>query len=136
MEIWRIMVDFGLVILVWMTQLIVYPGFTFYAAEDLRRWHGGYTTRITVIVVPLMFAQVGIVGYQLFVGFNWINLLAALLVVAVWLHTFLWAVPLHNKIGAGDQINFNAHQLVRANWLRTWIWSSIWVLGVMDYLIG
>ena len=52
-----LLVDIGLVVLIWMVQLIVYPSFTFYSKENLVNWHQKYTARIAVIVIPLMFLQ-------------------------------------------------------------------------------
>ena len=49
--------DFGLLVLIWMVQLVVYPGFKYYQRERLLEWHARYTSRISYIVGPLMLGQ-------------------------------------------------------------------------------
>ncbi len=56
----RLLLDFGLVVLIWIIQRIVYPGFLHYSTENLVVWHRQYTSRFSAIVIPLMLAQLGI----------------------------------------------------------------------------
>lgn len=133
MEIWRLMVDFGLVILVWMTQLIVYPSFTYFEEVALGRWHQKYTSNITFIVAPLMFAQVGIITWQLFTDLHWFHLTSAVLVALVWVNTFFFAVPKHEQITRKNVIRENSVGLAKVNWYRTALWTVIWLLGLADY---
>ena len=63
----RHIVDFGLVVLIWLVQLIIYPSFSYTAKDELQTWHQRYVARITVVVGPLMLLQVLIVSMQVFV---------------------------------------------------------------------
>ena len=128
---WKLIVDFGLVILIWMTQLVVYPSFTHYAANDLIGWHGRYTTAISIIVMPLMLLQVGLHGWQLINDFSWIGLGAVVLIGLAWANTFFFAVPLHNQIAAERNVLEAAASLVRVNWFRTVVWSLVFLLGLL-----
>ena len=56
-EITRLLLDFGLCILIWMVQLIVYPSFLFFSDNNLFTWHKTYTKAIALIVMPLMLGQ-------------------------------------------------------------------------------
>ncbi|MEO1009857.1 MAG: hypothetical protein AAFX53_01035 [Bacteroidota bacterium] len=56
-EILRLLCDFGLVVLIWSVQLIIYPSFQFYNPIELLLWHGIYVHRITYVVLPLMVGQ-------------------------------------------------------------------------------
>ena len=60
-EITRLLLDFGLCILIWMVQLVVYPSFLFFSFNNLFTWHKTYTKAIALIVIPLMLGQLGIV---------------------------------------------------------------------------
>lgn len=133
MELWRIMVDFGLVILIWMTQIIVYPSFAYFGESGLEKWHQKYTLNITLIVAPLMFAQVGIIVWQLFTVFHWLHLISAVLVAFIWVNTFFFAVPRHEQITRKNKIDLNTAALVRVNWFRTALWSVVWIIGLIDY---
>ncbi len=130
----KLLIDFGLVVLIWMTQLIVYPGFTYYSELELASWHAKYTTAISVIVMPLMLLQVGIHGLQLILDFNPAKLLASVLIVLVWVNTFFFAVPLHNQIGVGLEVLAAAHDLVKINWYRAILWTLVFFIGVYDFL--
>jgi len=122
-------VDFGLVILIWMVQLIIYPSFLYYREEALLEWHEKYTHAITVIVMPLMLAQVIFHALDLYEGLSWINGIAAVLILLIWINTFLFAVPLHSRISNGMQPMEAAEKLVQINWFRTIGWSVVCLLG-------
>lgn len=133
MQIFKLLVDFGLVILIWITQLIVYPGFGYYTAEGLHQWHSKYTAAISIIVAPLMLAQVALHVWNAFQNqgiINWINIF---FIILIWINTFGFAVPLHNQIGAGEGVLESVHRLVSINWYRTVLWSVIFGLSLYQY---
>ncbi|WP_421765027.1 hypothetical protein [Ekhidna sp.] len=130
----KLIIDFGLVILIWMTQLVVYPSFTYFAENDLFRWHSKYTTAVSIIVMPLMLGQLGIHGYSLYNEFSWLKSIALLLIVLTWINTFFFAVPLHNNIGEGKEVLTAAKSLVNVNWYRTVLWTGIFLLSLYEYL--
>ena len=125
------LVDFGLVILIWMTQLIVYPSFTYYSESELVTWHSKYTTAISLIVMPLMLGQVVLHGLGLLNDFSWLRLVAAVLIALAWVNTFFYAVPLHNKISANVDVLNAADQLVKINWYRTALWTLIFLISLL-----
>ncbi len=125
----RTMVDFGLVVLIWLVQLIIYPSFMHSESATFQDWHQTYSLRISLVVIPLMFAQVGLVGVQLLNAPNWAVYTSAVLVFLVWVSTFAQAVPLHNLISAGQIQTDTLPLLVARNWVRTVLWSIIFFLG-------
>ena len=38
-DIARVIIDFGAVVLIWMVQLVVYPSFTYFQKKELMDWH-------------------------------------------------------------------------------------------------
>ncbi|MGB3464448.1 MAG: hypothetical protein WBA74_04230 [Cyclobacteriaceae bacterium] len=124
-------INFGLVVLTWMVQLVVYPSFLYYSENDLQKWHQVYTSAISYVVIPLMFAQLFTTGYLVFHQAGILNLIIFGLVVLVWIVTFALAVPAHNKIASGTDVYTEAANLVRINWYRTVIWSVIFLLGLL-----
>lgn len=125
----RMLIDFGLVVLIWMVQLIIYPGFSFYENSDLLKWHKKYTPRITVLVAPLMFIQMGIAIYLSVFEFSFLNLSYALLVFSTWISTFIYFVPLHQKIEANQDIKMSVMNLSKGNWVRTFLWTITFIYG-------
>ena len=123
-----LIVNSGLVVLIWMVQLIVYPSFLFYNKENLVKWHNIYTKRIALIVVPLMLIQLVLSILNTIVSFSIINLTIALLVLFLWVFTFTSFAPVHFKISENRFQQTQLQQLVNRNWIRTIIWSFI--LGI------
>ncbi len=131
---WKLLVDFGTVVLIWMTQLVVYPSFSFFSNENLLSWHAKYTGAVSIVVMPLMLTQALLHGWGLVDDFSYLRLIAALLVLLVWVNTFFYAVPLHNQIAEDQNIQEAAKQLVSVNWWRTGLWSLVFLLGLFESL--
>jgi len=124
----RGLVDFGLFILIWLVQLIIYPSFAFCAPEHFSRWHYRYTGLISLFVAPLMFSESGIYLWQAVVWRRWHDVLGVGLVLVIWAATLLLSVPCHDRL---QQSGFDLaviRRLVRTNWVRTCSWSLL--LGI------
>ena len=133
MSIARIAVDFGLVVLIWLVQLIIYPGFRYYNPAELAIWHPKYSNLITLVVGPLILAQVGLVGWDVLNRFSWLTVASAILVGLMWASTAFQAIPMHNIITASDTSPETLARLVNVNWVRTVGWTVIFGLGVWQH---
>ena len=132
-ELFRVIVDFGLVILIWMVQLIIYPGFIFYQQNDLAKWHSVYAGKITILVAPLMFAQTGLIGYQVVNELSVFTVSSAFILAALGLLTFFEAVPLHQKIDEQIDVKSTCEKLVQINKKRTALWTILFFISLADY---
>ena len=124
-EITRLVLDVGLLVLIWMIQLIVYPSFLFYTAKELIAWHKMYTKAIALIVIPLMLGQLGITIYQVFLVQNTYTLTSIVLVVFLWGITLLKFAPMHQQISEGNTHVQLLKKLVQINWIRALIWTIL-----------
>ena len=124
-EITRLILDVGLLVLIWMIQLIVYPSFLFYTAKELIAWHKMYTKAIALIVIPLMLGQLGIAIYQVFLVQNTYTLTSIILVVFLWGITLLKFAPMHQQISEGNTHVQLLKKLVQINWIRALIWTIL-----------
>ncbi len=130
------LVNFGLVVLIWLVQIVIYPAFAAIDAAEFRTWHARYTTRVTWIVAPLMFLQLGLLtaraGGALLGYFPEASLplaVAALLLAGgCWAATFFVSVPLHNALAAQGRNAALIARLVQTNWIRTGLWSALFLL--------
>lgn len=133
----RLLTDFGLVVLIWVVQLVIYPGLCYYKNEDLGNWHKIYTGRIGIIVGPLMVAQLGIVIWQFIRDQNFYTWSSLGIVLVIWMLTFLIFVPLHNAIAPDKPCEEITTSLVKKNWWRTFLWSVLFLgslgLKISDY---
>jgi len=132
-EITRLVLDVGLLVLIWMIQLIVYPSFLFYTAKELIAWHKMYTKAIALIVIPLMLGQLGIIIYQVFLVQNTYTLTSIVLVVFLWGITLLKFAPMHQQISKGNTQIHLLKTLVQMNWIRTIIWTLLFVLSTYRF---
>ena len=129
----RLMVDFGLVVLVWLVQLIVYPSFNYYKTENLITWHRKYTPLMGYIVGPLMLLQLGLTIYQAIHLINSIILLNLLIIGIIWMSTFFQFIPIHNSISKGHVSKEMLVSLVKKNWLRTILWTFLLILNIISF---
>jgi len=131
----RLLVDFGLLVLIWMIQLIVYPSFLFYKKEHLFVWHKKYTLLISYIVAPLMLVQLAIAIFLIITNTNIYNTIALFIIAILWISTFLQFVPIHHRISRNNFNKEQLHTLVHRNWIRTIFWSLLFVVDFSCYLI-
>ena len=112
-----------LFVLIWLVQLIIYPGFIRIPAQDFIGYHRWYAKRIAMIVGPLMLAEV-----FLLIGWWWAGAdrsaayVATLAIFIIWLSTFRLQVPIHKRLQNGKDKDL-IRQLVVTNWVRTSAWS-------------
>jgi len=131
----RLLFDAGLLVLVWMVQLVVYPSFSFYNKDNLKRWHDKYKAQVTIIVLPLMLGQLATAGAQLWNEVTWYTVTSAVIVFLLWLSTFAKFVPLHNQITNGDYGEQTLQDLVRYNWGRTILWTGLFLISMGKVLL-
>lgn len=127
----RHLVDFGMVVLIWLVQLIIYPSFLVIRKELLVQWHESYVRLMARIVGPLMIIQLVVVSIQTLTNSTATRVIALILVLTCWASSFLLSIPCHKRIGDGDTGNANLELLVRSNWPRSILWTAVFVLGFM-----
>ena len=128
---WVLLVDGLMAGVILSVQLLVYPAFLYFSDAELVRWHHRYTPNVTLLVAPLMIIQLlgGLV--RAYVQPGTYPVIYALLVLLLWVLTFVLFVPLHRRIDAGKATEDNLRKLVRLNWSRTFLWillftSHLW----------
>ena len=95
-------ISWGLLILIWLVQLIIYPGFHRITREAFAAYHGWYVIRISSVVLPLMLAELILtVGWIRSDDYSLVSVLTGVLVLIVWFSTFVLQVPIHNQLKAG-----------------------------------
>ena len=131
----RVAFDFGMLVLIWLVQLIIYPSFEFCDKETFTFWHEKYTGLITVVVLPLMLGQLALTGYQLTQDRSWSTIACIALIAVCWIVTFTLSVPAHNQLQTvGNEIEV-VRWLVLTNWLRTIAWTAISILSIGHFIM-
>ncbi|WP_231565537.1 hypothetical protein [Psychroserpens sp. Hel_I_66] len=132
LELARLLLDFGLVVLIWMVQLLIYPSFKYYSTTSLLKWHSRYTFNMALIVIPFMFGQLIIYTVQVFQEQSFFYVFGMIVVILLWLSTFLQFVPLHQAITNNKFSSNTLSQLVVRNWIRTALWSVLFIWSLVD----
>lgn len=114
----------GLVGLIWVVQLVLYPAFAKVPPAAFPAYHAEHTRAITWVVAPLMILEVATAALLLARGFRPPWFLASLVPLAVnWASTAFVQVPLHGRLARG--LDAAAHRrLVGTNWVRTAAWTA------------
>jgi DMSO reductase anchor subunit len=136
LEFFRLLFDSGLLVLILMVQLIIYPSFLHYPLKSLITWHNIYTKRIAVIVVPLMLGQLSISLYQVYENQVFDTFLYAAIVLFLWAITLFKFAPMHTEISRGNVSEKFLEKLVRSNWIRTILWFLLFLLTVTKIVAG
>ncbi|AGC78312.1 uncharacterized protein DUF1772 [Nonlabens dokdonensis] len=133
----QLLIDFGLIVLIWMVQLIIYPSFLRYESHSLGKWHLTYTGRITVIVAPLMIAQIALASYLLIntASYHYLEIIALGLIILNWLLTFSIFIPFHEKIDKDPTDRKVQRRLVQSNWMRVVLFCLTFICHVFYYLL-
>ncbi len=113
----------GDLILIWMVQIIIYPGFFSVPTAEFASFHASYSRRITAFVAPLLGGQLGLAILAVTrepSSQEWIVLGC---IVFGWISTFTLSVPCHAALSADGKRDDTLRRLVRTNWVRTIAWT-------------
>lgn len=127
----QLIIDFGLVVLIFLVQLCIYPAFKYYKTDDLMRWHRIYTPNITYVVFPLMMGQIILSVFYVYTNNSFLTWMHLSLVLLTWICTFLYFVPLHQKINKNNFTLFDLKKLEKGNWIRLIIWTLVFLVSII-----
>lgn len=121
---------------IWVVQLVIYPLFQEYGKRaekhddnlvvvkrELQWLHDCYTPKISLVVIPLMFSELGLAVYHTITKPSPFSFVGLSLVVGSWLSTFFLSVPLHQRIAESQDFKSTV-LLVRTNWPRVLLWTG------------
>ncbi|MGK0307428.1 MAG: hypothetical protein ACI8RP_000380 [Urechidicola sp.] len=134
-DVIRLLLDFGLVVLIWLIQRIVYPIFLHYNTENIVVSHKLYTSRFSAIVIPLMLGQLGIAIYQAVILSSLYTFISLGIIFLIWTSTFLQFVPIHADISKGIVSEKMLISLVQKNWIRTILWTLLFLYSFFNTTI-
>lgn len=114
--------------LIWMVQVVHYPGLALLGKAEFPRYHAAHTRRMGYVVGAPMVLELALAGWLAWAGrgalphgAGWWGLG---LVIFVWAVTFFISVPFHNLLEASGYHYITLDGLTRTNWLRTLAWTA------------
>ena len=119
---------------IWFVQIVHYPLFDRVGVDETAEYARRHSRLTSLVVGPPMVLEAGTAFLLLFrhPGEPAVGIGAGLLLL-IWISTFLWQVPCHERLGRGHDRAAHAH-LVRTNWVRTVAWSIRSVLALSPRL--
>lgn len=116
----------GMAAVIWFVQLVTYPQFAEISPGNFADYHASYSSRITLLVGPLMCAELAcavIVAFRCWSSsVRPLALAGLLLAAALWAITGAIQVPQHGKLATGFDLP-TIRSLVAGNWIRTILWT-------------
>lgn len=116
---------FAMTGLIWLVQLVQYPGFALVGASGFHDFHRHHCRRIGLLVGVLMPVELLTAMVLAWAGepaWFWRSMLAAL--AGIWASTILWQGPLHGRLAREGPDPVLIRQLVGGNWIRTVLWTA------------
>ena len=130
----NLVLSFIAVGLIWTIQLVHYPSMKFIPKERFVEYHNFHSIRISFLAMPLMLMELGTSLMLFYQNFNnaiqTIFLINLVIVVLIWLSTFLIQVPLHNSLSKEKQSE-KLSKLICTNWIRTILWTARSILMIL-----
>ena len=114
--------------LIWFVQVVHYPLFALVGEKSFTRYEKAHARQTTWVVLPVMTLELAssVWLWQKLGSFP--TLLGLILVVLIWLSTFLIQTPIHARLSSGFQSRL-WESLVKGNWVRTALWSTRGILA-------
>lgn len=128
------LINFGMALLVWLAQIIIYPSFANWHPDTFTSDHRLYVQRMGYIAGPLMVVQLLLTLSALIDSGHWLYTGQLVLITICWLCTVKLIIPLHRSLS----YRYNRqliNQLISANWLRTIPWTLVSLLDVTLLLL-
>ena len=78
----QIITDSGLLVLIWLVQLIIYPSFRYTEEKEFILWHARYISLIGLVFSPFMLLQIGTEMVRILQNdYRWMRILMILAVL-------------------------------------------------------
>lgn len=108
--------------LIWFIQIVHYPSFVFYDANNFKNGMLAHQKRISYLVIPLMLSELIISFWSIYLEPNLNNSILLGLIFFIWVSTYFLQVPIHTLL-AHKKDQHLISKLVQTNWIRTILWS-------------
>ena len=132
--LFNLVLSFIAVGFIWTIQLVHYPSMSFISKDKFPEYHNFHSIRISILAMPLMLAELVTSIMLWYQNFNnaiqTVFLINLIIVVLIWLSTFLIQAPLHNVLSK-EKNKEKLSKLICTNWIRTILWTSRSILMIL-----
>ncbi len=122
-----------MVVVILFVQLVHYPLFKYIPLESLRQFSLDHQARISLLVVPAMLCEFFSLFFLMLVVKIPFFYVSFLILVIIWLITFLVQVPIHRQLISNPSLSL-AVSLEKGNWFRTILWCVKAIFIIIYYI--
>ena len=115
------------------TQIISYPSLSSIDKSYFEKYHKNYVNKISYVVIPFMLIEIFSLLYLTYHISDLFMIKSLLILITIWLFTFICIVPLHNSLSNKRSVD-NINSLINYNWFRTILWTIKLVIILFIYL--
>ncbi len=115
------------------TQIISYPSLSSIDKSYFEKYHKNYVNKISYVVIPFMLIELFSLLYLTYHISDLFMIKSLLILMTIWLFTFICIVPLHNSLSNKRSVD-NINSLINYNWFRTILWTIKLVIILFVYL--
>ena len=115
------------------TQIISYPSLSSIDKSYFEKYHKNYVNKISYVVIPFMLIELFSLLYLTYYKSDLFMIKSLLILMTIWLFTFICIVPLHNSLSNKRSVD-NINSLINYNWFRTILWTIKLVIILFVYL--
>ncbi|OJJ15891.1 hypothetical protein BKI52_36845 [marine bacterium AO1-C] len=123
----NLLITFYLIGLVWLIQVVQYPGFDKVGAKNFPEYHQLHVGNIFWVVALPMVIELLLSAGLLIMRPSQVDMILNIflfgLVLVVWGVTFFIAIPLHNQLADSGLNTDITQKLTNINWVRTIAWT-------------
>ena len=115
------------------TQIISYPSLSSIDKSYFEKYHKNYVNKISYVVIPFMLIELFSLLYLTYYKSDLFMIKSLLILMTIWLFTFICIVPLHNSLSNKRSIDI-INSLINYNWFRTILWTIKLLIILVVYL--
>ncbi|MDT8325291.1 MAG: hypothetical protein RRA94_14355 [Bacteroidota bacterium] len=135
--IMQLLCTFAMTGIIWFVQIVHYPLMRRVGKGRFTRYLQTHMLLTTFVVAPVMLIEAAAVVYGLLVPNPWLHgdaaQLGAVLLLVVWLVTFIVHVPQHRRLA--EEFEARAYRrILFGNWIRAYAWSFRSIILVFSLL--
>ena len=115
------------------TQIISYQSLLSIDNSYFEKYHKNYVNKISYVVIPFMLIELFSLLFLTYHISDLFMIKSLLILMTIWLFTFICIVPLHNSLSNKRSIDI-INSLINYNWFRTILWTIKLVIILFVYL--
>lgn len=131
----KVLINTALFAQVWLIQVVVFPGFLYYSEENWKVWQRNLAMRMTLVMVPLILAQMITYTISLVAGITTSDILSVVLILVGLAVTIYIGFSWYERCQAAEDTKELRKSVQKIIWIRTLAWSMILIISLIPLIV-